>query len=137
MRLLNVSISGKVQHQIFQNKHYITTDISKNTFKTLDFLLNVIEMKFKLKKLPENRQSPEAIQVQSDMSHMRMSLGHGADNTSVTASSYKCLFTHLCVVHRMCNLELIWIAQFFTPLACVVWEMKFVNNLLQIQPHLV
>ena len=49
----------------------ITTDTSKNTFKTLDFLLNVIEMIFKSKKLPENRQSPEAIQVQSDMSHMR------------------------------------------------------------------
>ena len=71
VRPLNVSISCKVQHQIFQNERHITTDISKNTFKTLDFLSNVIEMKFKSKKLPENRQSPEAIHMQSDMSHMR------------------------------------------------------------------
>ena len=72
VRLPNVSISREVQHQIFQNKRHITTDISKNTFKTLHFLSNVIEMKFKSKKLPENRQSPETIQVQSDMSHMQM-----------------------------------------------------------------
>ena len=74
VHLLNVSISHKVQHQILQNKHHITADISENTFKTLDFLSNVIDMEFKLKKLPENQQSPEAIQVQSDMSHMRKSL---------------------------------------------------------------
>ena len=59
--LLNVSINRKVLHQIFQNKRLITKDISENTLKTLNFLSNVIEMKYKLKKIPENRRSPEAI----------------------------------------------------------------------------
>ena len=71
MRLLNVSIYRKVHHQIFPNKRHLTKDISKNTSRTLDFLSNVIEMKYKSKKLPKNRRSPEAIQVQLDMSHMR------------------------------------------------------------------
>ena len=74
MRLPNVSINRKVLHQIFQNKCLITKDISKDTFKALDFLSNVIEMNYKSKKLPENRRSPEAIQMQSDMSHMRKSV---------------------------------------------------------------
>ena len=73
MRHINVSINQKVLHQIFQNKRHITKDISENTLKTLKVLSNVIEMKYKSKKLPENRQSPEAIQVQLDMSHMRSS----------------------------------------------------------------
>ena len=72
MRLINVSINRKVLHQIFQNKRLFTKDISENTLKTLKFLSNVIEMKYKSKKLPENRRSPEAIQMQSDMSHMRL-----------------------------------------------------------------
>ena len=55
------------------NKRLITKDIYENTLKTLKFLSNIIEMKYKSKKLPENRRSPEAIQVQSDMSHMRES----------------------------------------------------------------
>ena len=62
---------SKVHHQIFRNKRHLTKDISKNASRTLDFLSNVNEMKYKSKKLPKNRQSPEAIQVQLDMSHMR------------------------------------------------------------------
>ena len=69
--LLNVSIYRKVQQQIFQTKRHLTKDISENTRKTLDFLSNVVETKYKSKKLTENRRSPEAIQVQWDMSHMR------------------------------------------------------------------
>ena len=72
MRLLNVSIYQKVHHQIFRNKRHLTKDISKNASRTLDFLSNVNEMKYKSKKLPKNRRSPEAIQVQLDMSHMRV-----------------------------------------------------------------
>ena len=72
MRLLNVSIYRKVHHQIFRNKRHLTKDISKNASRTLDFLSNVNEMKYKSKKLPKNRRSPEAIQVQLDMSHMRV-----------------------------------------------------------------
>ena len=66
VHLLNVSIYRKVQHQIFQTKCHLTKDISENTGKTLDFLSNIVESK----KLPENRRSPEAIQVQLDMSYM-------------------------------------------------------------------
>ena len=71
MCLLNVSINRKVLHQIFQNKRLITKDISENTLKTLNFLSNVIEMKYKSKKISENRRSPEAIYMQLDMSHLR------------------------------------------------------------------
>ena len=72
VRLLNVSIYQEVQHQIFQNECHITTDITENTLKTLDFLLNVVEMKFKSRKI--NQKSPEAIQVQLAMSHMYVEL---------------------------------------------------------------
>ena len=72
VRLLNVSIYQKVHHQIVRNERHLTKNISKDTSSTLNFLLDVIEVKFKSKKLPKNRQSPEAINVQLDMSHMRV-----------------------------------------------------------------
>ena len=100
MRLLNVSIYRKVHHQIFRNKRHLTKDISKYTSRTLDFLSNVIEMKFKSKKLPKNRRSPEAIQVQSDMSHMRTRIGsrskwHGVPEKETSA----------CLKNRLDRLE--------------------------------
>ena len=67
---INVSIYRKVHHQIVQNKRHLTKDISKNASRTLGFLSNVIEMKFRSKKVPENRRTSETIKVQSDMSHM-------------------------------------------------------------------
>ena len=51
VRLLNVSIYQEVQHRIFQNKCHIATDITKNTLKTSDFLLNVVEIKFKSREI--------------------------------------------------------------------------------------
>ena len=60
--------SSNVQTQIFQNKCHLTKGISGNTSKIANFLPNVIEMKFKSTKLPENQPSLEAIKVQSDMS---------------------------------------------------------------------
>ena len=43
------------------NERLITKDISENTLKTLHLLSNVIEMKYKSKKILENLRSPEAI----------------------------------------------------------------------------
>ena len=67
-------MSGSPKRFEIRNKRHLTKYISKNTSRTLDLLSNVTEMKFKSKKLPKYRQTPEAIKVQSDMSHMCRSL---------------------------------------------------------------
>ena len=76
VRLLNVSIYLKVQHQIFQNERYLTKVIPENASKTLDFFSNVIEMKEKSKGnyLEISDHCMEALKLQSDMSHMQIIL---------------------------------------------------------------
>ena len=71
VRLRNVSIYRKLQKQIFQSHLHLTKYTSKNTPKTLNFLLDVCKVKYKGKTSPGNQRSQEAINVRMDMSHMR------------------------------------------------------------------